>query len=35
VKRARYEIVKDVAGDYLYIRDVGPWDKHPTVTERC
>lgn len=27
----KYVIVKD-SPDLLVIRDVGPWDKHPTVT---
>lgn len=30
--RARYVIVSDEPGKPLVIRDVGPWDRHPTVT---
>lgn len=29
---ARYEMVSDDPGKPLVIRDVGPWDKHRTVT---
>ena len=30
---ARYEIVKEKSIEpILYIRDLGPWDKYPTVT---
>jgi hypothetical protein len=32
MNRARYEIVEDQAGKPLVIRDVGPWDQHPSVT---
>lgn len=28
----RYQIVTDVPGEPLVIRDLGPWDRHPTVT---
>jgi hypothetical protein len=31
VRRARYEIVEDTA-EVLCIRDLGPWDRHPTIT---
>jgi len=34
MKHAQYRIVDDPAftTDALVIRDVGPWDQHPTVT---
>ena len=31
-RRARYEIAEDIPGQPLVIRDLGPWDKHPSVT---
>lgn len=31
MRRANYEVVTDNA-DMLIIRDLGPWDQHPTVT---
>ena len=30
--RAAYLIVQDFPGEPLVIQDIGPWDKHPTVT---
>jgi hypothetical protein len=30
--RANYQIVEDLPGQPLVIRDVGPWDQHATVT---
>lgn len=30
-RKANYEVVSD-HDDMLIIRDLGPWDKHPTVT---
>ena len=32
MNQARYEIVEDRAGEPLVIRDLGPWDQHPSVT---
>ncbi len=32
MNRASYEVVEDRAGEPLVIRDVGPWDEHPSVT---
>ncbi len=32
LKHARYQIVEDQAGKPLLIRDEGPWDQHPSVT---
>lgn len=32
MNRARYEIVEDLPGKPLVIRDVGPWDRHASVT---
>ncbi len=32
MRRASYEIVENIPGDPLLIRDIGPWDQHPTVT---
>ena len=29
---ARYAVVQDVPGAPLVIRDIGPWDRHMTVT---
>ncbi len=31
MNRARYELVREDA-DGVLIRDLGPWDQHPTVT---
>jgi len=31
MRRANYEVV-EVAADHVTIRDIGPWDRHPTVT---
>jgi hypothetical protein len=31
-RRANFEVMADVAGKPLVIRDVGPWDQFPTVT---
>jgi hypothetical protein len=32
VRRANYGVTRDVPGEPLEIRDLGPWDRHPTVT---
>ena len=32
MRRANFEIVEDREGEPLVIRDLGPWDEHPTVT---
>ena len=32
INHASYRILSDGAGEPLLIRDVGPWDQHPTVT---
>ncbi len=32
MNRARYQIVEDLPGKPLLIRDLGPWDSHPSVT---
>lgn len=32
MRRSNYRIVKDVPGQSLLIRDIGPWDKFMTVT---
>ncbi len=32
MRRANYEVVEDRAGEPLVIRDLGPWDEYPTVT---
>lgn len=31
MKRAQYEVVRDMP-DHMTIRDLGPWDQFPTVT---
>jgi len=30
--KSRYEIVEDIKGKPLVIRDIGPWDEHRSVT---
>ncbi len=32
MRRARYTVVEDQPGQPLVIRDLGPWDEHPTIT---
>lgn len=32
MNRARYEIVEDLLGEPLVIRDLGPWDRYVSVT---
>lgn len=32
MRHARFEIIQDHPPSPLVIRDVGPWDRHPTVT---
>ncbi len=32
MKRANYQIVEDLTGRPLVIKDLGPWDQHPTIT---
>jgi len=32
VRKANYRIVENLEGEDLIIKDVGPWDRFPTVT---
>lgn len=32
MRRAHYAVVSNEAQEPLVIRDVGPWDQHPTIT---
>ncbi len=32
MRHSRYQIIENKTGEPLVIRDVGPWDKHPSVT---
>jgi hypothetical protein len=32
MREAQFEVTSNRPGEPLYIRDLGPWDKYPTVT---